>query len=277
MSLRKPTAAIRTLMAAVWLAALPLRSAGAESSSQAQEAPQGNPAPEIPDTVELKGGGFIRGLVIEYLPGERLVIRTAEGKLRELPLTEVIHVERGGKAEAPPQAPGTSGARPSLDDALSRIDGPRLTLRVEADRRASLERRIVTAAATGAEDRVAFHIVCQTPCQVSLPTKDAELYRVGAPMAQPTPWFSLPSDDAQVQATLVHHSYSLWPRGLFNSGLVFGGLGATFWGLHAAEVASEWASTTGIVLALVGATSILASGVVWAVRPASQVHITPLR
>lgn len=53
------------------------------------------------DTVVLRGGGVLRGTLIQDVPGESVVIQLPDGRLWEVPRDEVAEVERG-TAEPPP-------------------------------------------------------------------------------------------------------------------------------------------------------------------------------
>jgi hypothetical protein len=88
----------------------------------AQSAPgEARVAPAAPDAVKLKNGGLLRGTISELIPGKSVVLITATGEVRTIPMEEV---EYAGPPRAwPPHprraeqaAPGLSWSskRPSL-------------------------------------------------------------------------------------------------------------------------------------------------------------------
>jgi hypothetical protein len=72
------------------------------------------------DTIELPGGGFMRGTVLAYVPGESVVIRLPNGDLRTIPPDLVVAVRRAGE-EPMPRAPELfeDFPRPSFADDTS--------------------------------------------------------------------------------------------------------------------------------------------------------------
>lgn len=262
----------RLLAAAIVLWGMPPRHVGASPAVAEQVAATG-----LPDTVELKNGGFIRGVVTEFIPGSHVLVQTADGQARRIPAHDVAEVQRGAAAPSDPSLVSDDAPKQtSLDRTLAAIAGPRLRLKVTANKAAALERRIsIDGRAPDDSDTVAYHLVCQAPCTAELPAQDVELYRVHAASAQPTDWFTLPAGDAAVHADLVHHSWTLLPRALLYSGLVFAGASGVFFGLHETDVASGWSATTGTVFAIGAATSLVASGLIWALRPRSKMKLSP--
>ena len=190
------------------------------------------------------------------------------------PATSVTTPKAGG-----PLAPatlmlgdGTAGETSDLGRVLAAIPGPRIRLFASADRLAILERRIGTP---GSNDSVAYHVVCSLPCTATLPVADRELYRIGGYLSQATPWFSLPATDAQVQATLVRATWTLWPTASLVGGVLFGVLGGSLMAVHATMDTAEWTQTTSIGLLSVGGAFMLTSAVLWLVQPSSRVSLTP--
>ncbi|MDX2024137.1 MAG: hypothetical protein SF187_28105 [Deltaproteobacteria bacterium] len=257
---------------ALW--SVPLRMEGARPAAAAES----GAATELSDTVELVGGGFIRGVVTEYVPKSHVVIRDAQGTLRRLPAKEIAAVRRsdGPSATAASPAATNVNAETSLDRVLMGIAGQRIKLKVSANKEAALERRIsVDARAPAGSDTVAYYLVCETPCVAVLPASDPELYRVHNQSAQPSDWFSLPRRDTAVHADLVHQAWTFMPRGLLYTGLVFAGASGVFYGLGEADVTSGWSYSVGAGSAILAGTALVASAVVWIARPKSKLTFVP--
>src|SRR6187399_1868559 len=69
----------------------------------------------LSDAVELKNGGYLRGLIIEVVPGSHLSLRTPDGQVRRITVGEIQSAERGGKPVelGPTPAPGAAGTAPA--------------------------------------------------------------------------------------------------------------------------------------------------------------------
>lgn len=259
----------------------------------------------VSDAVELKNGGYLRGLIIEVEPGSHLSLRMPDGQVRRIPLAEIASAERGGKpvdlkpppgaaAVAPPAGqatpPATTGAAPGvtpvaaaaagtkpapakapteLERILAAIPGPRVKLELEANRSSFLQRRI------GEEDEntVAYHLVCKLPCRVELPAGDLVPYRVSNMRLDPTAWFRVPQYNARLKMDLASNIWPVWQNTMIVSGVVFGLTGGSFLGINALTGQEQWARTTGYVLLGVSGASFVAAGLFWLLSPHSTYTI----
>lgn len=259
----------------------------AAPSAHAQAAPAPSEA-AVADSVELKNGGYLRGLIVEVDPASHVSLRMPDGQIRRIPVADIESADRGGKSLAlvPPPAgaapaaaasavapaaaaaaPGTSSSpgapsappvkRPSeLEHILAGIPGPRVKLAVEANRSAFLERRI----GEPDENAVAYHLVCKLPCQVELPADDRVPYRVSNLRLSPTNWFTLPKYNARVRVDLASDMWPVWTRSMLVSGVLFGVTGGAFVGINELSGEKQWARTTGYALLGVGGACLIASG-----------------
>lgn len=97
----------------------------ADAPEPAESASEGAPAPEVEvpvaparvpagDVVRLRNGGVLRGTIAELIPGDRVVIVTAAGDRRELPMSEVTYAGPvdGSPTVAPPLRRRTPRGRP---------------------------------------------------------------------------------------------------------------------------------------------------------------------
>jgi hypothetical protein len=265
------------------------------------------PAPSeaaVSDAVELKNGGYLRGLIIEVVPGSHLSLRTPDGQVRRIALGEIQSAERAGKPVelAPSAAPGgaaaaapagTNGTPPvapvaagaavaaaphaaspaktatDLDRILAQIPGRRVKLELDANRSSFLQRRI------GEEDEntVGYHLVCKLPCRVELPADDLVPYRVSNMRLDATDWFRVPQYNARLKMDLVSDMWPIWQNTMIVSGFVFGLTGGAFLGINALTGQEPWARDTGYVLLGVGGASFVAAGLLWLFSPHSSYTI----
>jgi hypothetical protein len=261
-------------------AALP----GASAAQSARPAPGSS---DLPDTVELADGGFLRGVIVELDPREKIVIQLPTGELRRVPVGDVRAATRAGQpvrlgtpgaAASPAPAPAAPSAAPGasgeLEQLWSAVPGPRVRIDAAANRTALLQRRI------GADDEdgiVAYHVVCVLPCAVSVPARDPQPYRIGGYRTQPTPWFNAPSHDAVLRARLVRDSWPLWPRATLFGGLLFGALGGAIVGGNAIGPGKPWLRNTGLAFGGLGAGMLVSSAILYLVRPETSYTLEPAR
>jgi hypothetical protein len=275
----------------------------ATPKAHAQPAPASSEA-AVSDAVELKNGGYLRGLIIEVQPGSHLSLRLPDGEVRRIPVAEVASAERGGKpvelaavaaggtvpataaappgatGQAPPAAPlaaaapaattaAASKSTAELDRILSAIPGPRVKLELDANRSSFLQRRI------GEEDEntVAYHLVCKLPCRVELPAGDPIQYRVGNMRLDPTDWFHVPKYNVRMHVDLASDMWPVWQNTMLVSGVVVGLTGASFLGINALTGQEAWARNTGYVLLGVSGASFVAAGLFWLFSPHSTYTI----
>jgi hypothetical protein len=263
----------------------------------------------LTDAVELKNGGYLRGLIVEVDPASHVSIRLPDGQVRRIPVAEIESADRDGKtialsgtrATPPAPAPSTSGApavpappnaapaappapvtappaappvaQSELDEILRKIPGPRVRIEAEANRTAFLERLI----GEPDEDAVGYHLVCKLPCRVDLPSADLQRYRVANLRLQPTDWFHLPKYDARVRADLASDMYPIWERSMLIGGFVFGAIGGSFLGINELSGKKEWARDTGYVVAGVGGAFLITSGIFWLFSPRTSYSLERVR
>lgn len=267
------------------------------------------PAPSeaaLSDAVELKNGGYLRGLIIEVVPGSHLSLRTPDGQVRRITVGEIQSAERAGKpvelgtapapgagAAATATPPGGTGSPPAvpaaaaaavataphaaspakapteLDRILAQIPGRRVKLEFDANRSSFLQRRI----GLPDENTVAYHLVCKLPCRVELPADDLVPYRVSNMRLDPTDWFRVPQYNARLKMDLASDMWPIWRNTMIVSGFVFGLTGGAFLGINALTGKEEWARDTGYVLLGVGGASFVAAGLLWLFSPHSSYTI----
>jgi hypothetical protein len=254
----------------------------------------------LADAVELKNGGYVRGLILEVDPTSHLSLRLPDGQVRRIPIAEVASAERGGKplnlsvspapapsaatpaappapaasaAPAPAAAPAASGGPPrveaELEKILSQIPGPRMRLEAHANRSSFLQRRIGDAD----DEIVAYHLVCKLPCRVDLPVGDVVPYRIANLRLQPTDWFQLPKYNARVEADLASDMWPVWTKSMLVGGIVFGLVGGSMLGINELSGKKPWARNTGLVLAGVSGGFFLTSGLFWLFSPSTSYKV----
>lgn len=129
--------------------------------------PAAAPAPIIgDDEVELVGGGFLRGRIVELLPNERVVLLVdGTGERREIPWAQVADVRRGRDtdgAEAPawPREPAPASPPPLAH-------GPRVHLSLTRDKPVTLyevQSEVVAGGYNASLYGMSFRSVCTAPC-----------------------------------------------------------------------------------------------------------------
>ncbi|MBX7080854.1 MAG: hypothetical protein K1X88_16770 [Nannocystaceae bacterium] len=136
------------------------------ATEPASETPTPASAPVVlgDDEVELRGGGFVRGRIIELLPNTRVVILLdGTGERREIPWDDVADVRRGG---TPPTEPP---ARPAVTPEPSTpvLGRPRVHLSLLRDRPVTLyevQGEIVASGYYSSMYGMNFRSVCAAPC-----------------------------------------------------------------------------------------------------------------
>ena len=110
------------------------------------------------DTVELDGGGLVRGTLAENVPGDHVTIVLPDGQVRVLPWATVERV-------VPAVAPLLVTPAPA---AHARFEGPTAMVHIDAPQTVVLDRK-----PRGGE---AWVLACESPCDRDLPL--ASDYRV---------------------------------------------------------------------------------------------------
>ena len=242
------------------------------------------PVPSPPvgnDLVLLKGGGMIRGTLLEVIPQDHATVALVNGQTEVIPWDRIDHVERAGVEALPPPvaAPATpsSPLPPPRSSEVVPVPAPTMKVHLASDRSLWLEGRNPSAAEEGSTQARAWSLSCTSPCDAELPV-DRE-YRIRGNSLRPTPPFRLAGRAGDTVTLRVTGA----SKGLFTGGialLAVGGAGVIA-GLFfvALEVdpstfgtaASARESTSpGVVTALVGAGVAL----VGAVLLGTHVHST---
>lgn len=291
------------------------------AAAQAGNSPAVGAPSGIEDSVELKSGAFLRGMISEFEPGSHLTLILPGGTPRRFDLAQVERATRGGKvlktgANAQPtvgasasanESPNQGGANPTtaesvpssgqenapakaaqdsaLDPALdpgpevigstarllAAIPGPRVTLKITANRGAMLQRQISVD-----ESALAYSLVCRVPCTVKLPTSDKTPYRIGETRLQNTDWFQVPPSDTHLHANLVSHTWNDWPTIAFVGALVVGTLGALTLGANELWVEKDGMRIAGFATLGVAGGLLLTSGGLALFGPQTKLESQPL-
>jgi hypothetical protein len=129
-------------------------------------------APEVGnDVVYLKGGGLIRGSLVEAIPNDHATVQLASGQSAVIPWDRVDRIDRGGAA-----APGFYAPPAVVPMAML---GPKANVHVDADQAVVLERR---------EGRTWVY-QCSAPCDADVPLSGS--YRFTGTGVRPTSAFRL--------------------------------------------------------------------------------------
>jgi hypothetical protein len=184
--------------------------AGPQPSARPASPTEVSPPRGIPaggDVVHLKGGGMIRGTLIEILPDDHATVELATGQTAVVPWERVDRVERGTTTTQPEKAPtgSTSASAPSPG-----TDGSDAVVHIDADRPVVLER---------SEAGGAWTLVCTSPCDLPLPLSST--YRIsGYGVRRSTP-FSLSARGGEHVVIDVNTA----SRGGYVGGIVLAGAG----------------------------------------------------
>ncbi len=192
-------------------ASVPGRTPDADDAAVAVDVPRvvvGN------DVVYLKGGGLLRGTLIEAIPNDHATDPAGHGADRPaIPWDRVLRIERAGASATgtpPPPPPPPLSAAPRYAPPPP-FTGPTgsAVVHLEGDSIVSLERR---------EGR-SWVFACTAPCDAELPLSG--LYRVVGPGVRATPSFRLnaqPGEHIVVDATTAS-------KGGFAGGIVLTSVG----------------------------------------------------
>ena len=159
-------------------------------------------APYTPggDVVYLKGGGMLRGTLLEEIPGDHVSVELAPGQLAQVPWERVQRIARAG-ATPPPPAPAAIAPPPA--------NAATVTVRIESEEAAVLERR---------EGR-RWGPVCSAPCNQAMPLDGS--YRISGPGIRNSPPFMLAGTDGSTVVLRVDAA----SRSAFTGGIVSLGTG----------------------------------------------------
>jgi hypothetical protein len=156
------------------------------------------PAPE--QTVWLKNGGFVRGALVELVPGDHVTVQLATGEIRKIPAAEI---DRMSTSSAPPAAssapaipsPAASSApAPPATPAASAAPAPAastVTLRVVAPPGVEIQGRPRL-------EKGPWGTLCLAPCDQAFPVIDKE-FRAGGANVHPSHTFLLEPGERPVR------------------------------------------------------------------------------
>ncbi|HTQ07154.1 MAG TPA: hypothetical protein VMI54_25030, partial [Polyangiaceae bacterium] len=268
--------------------------------------------PTLTDAVELKNGGYLRGMIVEVDPANHVSIRLPDGQVRRIPVAEIEEADRDGKPinlagsgalapakpaanpagtpasaaplPAPAATPGTPAPAPGAPapapaapaPAQSELDGILAKIpgpRVHIEAEATRTAFLERLIGEPDEDAVGYHLVCKLPCRVDLPAADLQRYRIANLRMQPTDWFRLPKYDARLHADLASDMYPIWERSMLIGGFVFGAIGGSFLGINELSGKKEWARDTGFVLVGIGGAFLVTSGIFWLFSPRTSYSV----
>ena len=156
------------------------------------------------DVIYLKGGGILRGTLIDAIPNAQARIQLATGEIATVPWQQIDKIEQshGGPPSGPTPAPTTSGSAPAAPVPPSAV----VPVHAEGPDGAELQQD-----ATGHSD---WKTVCSLPCDKQLPTGNH--YRIMGEGIRASGEFTLHADSGQRDnLTVVGGS-----KGLFTLGVV---------------------------------------------------------
>lgn len=157
------------------------------------------------DVVYLKGGGMIRGTLVEAIPNDHATVELVNGQSAVIPWDRVERIDRGGTTAPPSPYYPTPGAAPPAPHGPV----PSATVHIESDSPVSIERR---------EGR-AWVYACSAPCDSELPL--APLYRISGTEVRSSSAFHLnarPGDHVVLDVNTAS-------KGSFTGGIVLTGVG----------------------------------------------------
>lgn len=157
-----------------WGCWAPVVSAQDLSPPPAPAAPptQATPPAAAKDVVRLKNGGLLRGTISEFMPGEKVVIVTVAGDVREFPMAEVDYAGPIAGESKPAPTPSNNEPAPESTDQggetvrpYATVNGPTAQLQLESEPAGMTFYR--QAAAAGLVS--GYERLCTAPCNITLP------------------------------------------------------------------------------------------------------------
>ncbi|MFV8752411.1 hypothetical protein ACNOYE_17840 [Nannocystaceae bacterium ST9] len=150
-----------------------------------------------PDEVRLTNGGFVKGEIVELMPGEYVIITTLAGETRRFEWAQVASVERGEGASVeidpvplpeprpepePEPEPESEPIPEDTDDAAPSTSQPFVHIDIDGERPMTLQRitgRAVVYGSGGSASGVSFSRVCQSPCDLQISDPHDEFFVIG--------------------------------------------------------------------------------------------------
>jgi hypothetical protein len=171
----------------------------------ASDAPAAVNVPRVgSDVVYLKGGGMIRGNLVEALPNDHATVELATGQSAVIPWERIERIDRGVTGALPP----TYEPRPGFTS-IPRAPEPTAVVHVQSDGPVVVERRVGRS----------WVYACSSPCDADLPITGT--YRISGTEIRNTPAFQLnarPGDHVILDVTSAS-------KGSFKSGIALTGVG----------------------------------------------------
>ena len=147
------------------------------------------PGPATPtasqDVIYLKGGGLLRGTLIDAIPGSQARIQLATGEIATVPWEQIDKIAQADQQPPAPPAPPAPPPVPKTPKAPPAPAPPQatgsVTVHVDGADGAQLQ-----MGATGHDD---WKTVCELPCEATVPA--GAYYRVISEDMRPSPDFQL--------------------------------------------------------------------------------------
>jgi len=195
-------------------------SASASSpSSAAASAPAASSAGVVGASPEqvvwLRSGGVIRGQIVEYDPGHKVVLQLATGEIRTVAWSEVARASWiAEQAAGTVSSPALTAAAPPRRPDLLPTTGKVMVHILPADGSLWLEDRPRYDASA------AWQRSCQAPCDRYVEVEERSL-RIGGPLLHPSNAFHVKGDGSVVKLVVRPGLESThgWGRGLLISGI----------------------------------------------------------
>ncbi|MFO0726269.1 MAG: hypothetical protein U1E65_20965 [Myxococcota bacterium] len=144
-------------------------------------------APAAPDAVKLKNGGLLRGTISELIPGDTVVLITATGEVRRIPMADV---EYAGPASglASPAAPAAPSATARTIELSSKVPGitfhRRTSAAVSSGAAVAISSRGSVGIAPYSSSGATFAALCVAPCTMAF---EPGTYYLGLSLEDGTP------------------------------------------------------------------------------------------
>jgi hypothetical protein len=163
----------------------------------------------------LRSGGVLRGQIVEYDPGRKVVLQLATGEIRSVAWSEVA---RASWITQPPVASGSAISRPTAAPParpdLVATSGKVMIHIVPSDARLWLEER------PRYDARAPWERTCQAPCDRHIDVDERSL-RIGGPELRPSNPFHFRGEGNTIKLVVrpgLESTHS-WGRGLLISGI----------------------------------------------------------
>jgi hypothetical protein len=161
-------------------------------------APTPAPAPNVGgDVIHLKGGGILRGTIIDAIPGNQARIQLATGEIATVPWAQIERIDHS-TAQAP--SPTPSPATPATGSTAPAPPPPSVMVYVHIEGGDDVQ---LLQDKTGNGD---WATVCYAPCDKQLPT--GPMYRVDSPSMKTSNSFHLTASDAGQHESISVHGAS---------------------------------------------------------------------